>query len=68
MGTLSDTVSNVNGTENFQNQSATRAEQPWPETDPTPALIETLSAPPTAHNIDMLVRELEASKAELDKS
>ena len=39
-----------------------------PETDPTPTLIETLSAPPTAHNIDMIVRALLASKAELNKS
>jgi hypothetical protein len=63
----SDTVSNVSGTENFQNESAW-AQQPWPATDSIPALIETLSAPPTAHNIDMLVRDLKAPKAELNKS
>jgi len=67
-GTSSDTVGNVSGTENFQNESAIWAEQPWPRTDPTPALIETLSALPTAHDIDMLVRAFEASKAELNKS
>jgi len=35
----SDTVSNVSGTENFQNDSAIWAERPWPEADSTPALI-----------------------------
>jgi len=67
-GTSSDTIGNTSGTENFQNESAIWVEQSLPETDPTPTLIETLSAPPTAHNIDMIVRALLASKAELNKS
>jgi len=62
----SDTVSNVSGTENFQNDSAIWAEQT--EADSTPALIETLLAPPTADDRDALVRESEGFKAELTKS
>jgi len=64
----SNSVSNVSGTENFQNDSAIWAGQPWPEANSTPALIETLLAPPTADDRDALVRELEGFKAEMAKS
>jgi len=64
----SDSISNVSGTENLKNHLAVWAEQPWPEEDSTPALIETLLAPPTADDRDALVRESEGFKAELTKS
>ena len=59
--TSSDTASTISSHENFQNESAMWAGQPRPE---MAAVMETS----TAHNIDTRVRDLEASKAELNKS
>jgi len=64
-GTSSDTASIISSKENFQNESAIWAGQPRPE---MAAAMETLLAPPPTYDIHALVRELEASKAEVTKS
>jgi len=65
LGTSSDSASTISSNDNFQNESAIWAGEPRPE---MAAAMETLLAPPSTYDIDALVRKLEASKAELNKS
>jgi len=65
LGTSSDTTSTISNDENLEAESAIWAGQHQPV---MAAALETLQTPPPTYDIDALVRELKAFKAELTKS
>ena len=64
-GTSSDTASTISNNENLEAESTIWAGQHQPV---MAAALETLQTPPPTYDIEALVRELDASKAELTKS
>jgi len=61
-GTSSDTASTISNNENLEAESAIWVGQHQPEMADA---LETLQTLPPTYNVDVLVRELESSKAEL---